>query len=348
MRISPLARATATLASARPLLFGTLISLAAIAAHAAPAPVSVSAADRFGGPINAGDVFPATMEPLHPLNPADLARTTETTVQFGIQGDGRSLILGLPNFQLAISGQTLDWTDPSGVGDSYDAKKYEIGYGLSTTDLGLTAEGAASLALGFNLRYLDFLSNTRIDAQKAEKAYGDVGVSGAFRRFRADFACLNLARLAGNTDVTQPGNDPREYNFGIAYAMPSDWMASARLGFQDTAKGQSIVDVGFEKLFFRSVTFRIGSQRRYALGGGSSATEVKSSLSGGLWYRVNFLGEGYRYPERDGELFSLPTFVRMLRNIEVGGLVTLTKTPDAADNPSRSNTSLLMTVGKSF
>jgi len=324
-----------------------LIFLAAIAASTASATESVSAADRFGGPINAGDVFPTTMEPLHPLNPAELARTTETTVQFGIQEDGRSLILGLPNFQLAISAQTLDWTDPSGASDSYDAKKYEIGYGLSTTDLGLTAEGAASLALGFNLRYLDFLSNTRVDGQKVEKAYGDIGVSGTFRRFRADFACLNLARLAGNTQVTQPGNDPREYNFGVAYGMPSDWMASARLGFQDTAKGQSIVDVGLEKLFFRSVTFRIGSQRRYALGDGA-ATEIKSSLSGGLWYRVNFLGEGYHYPDRDGDLFSVPTFVRMLRNIEVGGLVTLTKTPDAADNPSQSNTSLLMTVGKSF
>ncbi|MBW8886843.1 MAG: hypothetical protein JF616_03705 [Fibrobacteres bacterium] len=324
-----------------------LIFLAAIAVSAASATESVSASDRFGGPINAGDVFPTTMEPLHPLNPADLARTTETTVQFGIQEDGRSLILGLPNFQLAISGQTLDWTDPSGVSDSYDAKKYEIGYGLSTVDLGLTAEGAASAALGFNLRYLDYLSRTRADAQKTEKAYADVGLSGAFRRFRADFACLNLARLAGNANGTQPGNDPREYNFGLAYGLPSDWMATARLGFQDTAKGQSIVDVGFEKLFFRSVTFRIGSQRRYALGDGA-ATEVKSSLSGGIWYRVNFLGEGYRYPEKDGDLFSLPTFVRMLRDIEVGGLVTLTKTPEATDNPSQSNTSLLMTVGKSF
>lgn len=341
MRNVPFSGAAATASAC------ALISLAAFSAGAAAPLVSVAAADRFGGPLNAGDVFPTTMEPLHPLNPAELARSTETAVQFGIQEDGRSLILGLPNFQLAISAQTLDWTDPAGVGDSYDAKKYEIGYGLSTADLGLTAEGAASLALGFNLRYLDFLSRTRPDAQKAERAYGDVGVSGAFRRFRADFACLNVARLSGNSRVTQPGNDPREYNFGAAYGMPFDWIASARFGFQDTAKGQSIVDVGFEKLFFRSVTFRIGSQRRYALGNGA-ATEARSSLSGGIWYRVNFLGEGYRYPERDIDLFSLPTFVRMLRNIEVGGLVTLTKTPDATDNPSQSNTSLLMTVGKSF
>ena len=340
MRIFPSARA-ATLASA----YG-LISLAAIAVRAAPIAESVSATDRFGGPINAGDVFPTTLEPLHPLNPAELARTTSTTVQFGIQEDGRSLTLGLPNFQLAISGQTLDWTDPSGASDAYDARKYELGYGISTTDLGLTAEGAASLALGFNLRYLDFLSKTRVDGQRTEKAYADVGVSGTFRRFRADFACLNLARLSGSSQVTL-GNDPREYNFGAAYGMPGDWLASAHIGFQDTVKGQSIVDVGFEKLFFNSVTFRIGSQRRYALGDGA-ATEVKSSLSGGLWYRVDFLGEGYRYPERDGDLFSIPTFIRMLRNIEVGGLVTLAKTPEAPGSPSQSNTSLLMTVGKSF
>jgi hypothetical protein len=130
--------------------------------------------------------------------------------------------------------------------------------------------------------------------------------------------------------------------------LPSDWLVSARIGLQDAAGNQSIVDVGFEKIFFRTVTLRIGSQRRYALDEGSATTEIKSSLSGGVWYRVDFLGEGYRYPDRDGDLFSFPTFVRMLRNIEVGGLVSLTKTPDAPDHPSQSETSLLMTVGKSF
>lgn len=330
--------------------FSALFSNPVHALVTAGAGENTAAADRFGGPLNPGDVFPTTMEPLHPLNPAELARSTETMLQFGIQSDGRSLILGLPNFLLAISSQSLDWTRASGAIEVYEAKKYELGYGISTADLGFTAEDAPSAALGFNLRYLDYLPHSGLEGNRVEKAYGDIGISGSYKRFRADFALLNLAKLSGGnrTRDSLPGQVPKEYNFGLAYGMPSNWLVSARLGIQDTSRGQSIVDVGFEKLFFQNVTFRIGSQRRYAFGDGNAAKEVKSSLSGGVWYRLNTLGTGYRYPERDADLFSVGTVVRMLRNIEMGGLVMLTKTPGETEGTSKSNTSLLMTVGKSF
>jgi hypothetical protein len=314
-----------------------------------------SALDRFGGPLNAGDVFPTTMEPLHPLNPADLSRSSESIIQFGIQPDGRSLILGLPNFLLAISDQDIDWARPSGTMDSFHAKKYEVGYGLSTEDLSLTPIGGPAAAIGFNLRYLDFQSDIPGGYNKApdqaQRAYGDMGVSGWYRRFRADAAILNAVDFGGNGGNgadTLPGRLPREYSLGLAYGVPSDWLISARLGIQDTSKGESIVDVGGEKLFFGNVTFRIGSQRRYGFGQGDATKEVKSSLSGGLWYRLTSVGRGYRYPDRDGELFSGGTLLRILRNVEVGGVVVQTSTPGADGVESRSDTSLLLTVGKAF
>ncbi len=333
-------------------------ALAASLLFAAPVGTLASTVDRNGGPLNPADVFPTTMEPLHPLNPAELSRTTESSLQFGFQGDGRSLVLGLPNFLIAITGQTIDWTPPSGKAATYEAKKYEVGYGVSTTDLNWGASGAPSLAVGFQLRYLEFAPVLQDSGERIASAFGDVGLSAHYRRFRIDIACLNLAGTHGNSQATQPvnqpGRAPREYNFGIAYGMPSDWLLSARLGIQETTQRDALVDMGFEKLFFKNLTFRIGSQRRYAYGDNTAAREINSSMSGGIWYRVNALGENYRYPDKDGDLFSFPTVLRMLRDIEIGGLVQLTKSidaaasVDAANNPSSSNTSIMATIGKSL
>ncbi len=334
-------------------LLGMVISLSSLSFPTYALDKSVSASDRFGGPLSSGDVFPTTMEPLHPLNPADLARTTETMLQFGIQPDGRSLILGLPNFQLAISKQTMDFSlTDNGLenANTYTAKKYELGYGVSTTDLGFTSEGAPSLALGFNLRYLDFLPETSSSAKQVKKSFGDIGIAGSFRKLHADIAFLNLLKLSSEKKDSLPVTVPKEFNFGLAYGNSSDWLVSMRLGiqdFQDTATGQSIVDIGFEKLFFQNITFRIGSQRRYALKD-NATNEIKSSISGGLWYRLNKFGKGYHYPDKDSDLFSQATLGRMLQNIELGGLVILNKTPETKGAASKSNTTLLVTLGKAF
>jgi len=149
-------------------------------------------------------------------------------------------------------------------------------------------------------------------------------------------------------DKELPGHQPREFNVGLAYGLPNDWLAFGRIGIQDTSSNQTLVDVGFEKMFFESLTFRVGTQRRYASQKGESAEESRSSLSGGLEYRLGAFGKGYRYPEKDADLFSQQTLVRIFHNTQVGMNVTLTRVPGNANHTSNDNTSLIVTLGKAF
>ena len=317
-------------------------------AQAGPRPaVDPGAADRFGGPLHSADVFPSTLDPFHPLNPADLARSGEGILEFGLRPDGRSLILGLPNFLLAISNQDLHVRHADDFTTSYEAKKYELGYGISSSDLGWTREGGPSAALGFHIRYLDFQESSG-PGRRAEWAYPDLGGSVWFGRFRADAAVLNIMALAEPDADTLPGRQPREFNFGLGYGMAGDWIVTARLGVQDSSRRQSIIDVGFEKRFFQSITFRVGNQRRYSSEEGVAAREIRSSLAGGLWYRLNAVGRGYRYPDRDRDLISTGTLLRLIHNVQIGGTVVLTRVPGENGETGEDDTSLLVTVGKAF
>lgn len=318
-------------------------------ASARDLPADAGAADRFGGPQHAADVFPSTLDPFHPLNPADLARNQESLLEFGIRPDGRSLVLGLPNFLLSLADQEMDIRRPDGFSAPWKVLKYELGYGLSSADLGWGSPGGPSAALGFHLRYLDFRDGGG-SAPRAEWAYPDLGASLWFGRFRADAAVLNLLALSepGSAADSLPGRQPREYSFGLGYGLPGDWVVTGRFGVQDSTRRQNLIDLGFEKRFFRSITFRVGNQRRYAAGEGATAREIRSSLAGGVWYRLNGVGRGHRYPERDADLLGAGTWLRILHNVQVGGTVVLTRIPEEEGKAGEDDTSLLLTVGKAF
>lgn len=333
-----------------PALMGlsAVLAIGAVAwASAQSLPDPAGAADRFGGPLHAADIFPSTLEPYHPLNPADLARNQESILEFGVRPDGRSLILGLPSFLLSISDQEMAVRGAKDPAQRWNVLKYELGYGISSADLGWSRPGRPSAALGFHLRYLDFRDAAGM-APRAEWAYPDLGGSLWFGRLRADAAVLNLLALSEPADGDLPGRQPREFSFGLGYGLAGDWLMTGRFGVQDSTRRQNIIDLGFEKRFFRSVTFRVGNQRRYAAGDGVAAREIRSSLAGGIWYRLIGVGRGYRYPERDLDLLSTGTLLRILHDVQVGGAVVLTRVPEAEGRPGEDDTSLLLTVGKAF
>lgn len=330
------------------LRFALAVCLAAVAGPSAQElGAEAGSADRFGGPLNAADVFPSTLEPVHPLNPADLARNRESLVEFGLRPDGRSLNLGLPNLLISLTDQESQVRRPNGVTSRYKALEYELGYGISSADLGWTDPGGPSAALGFHIRYLDIRDESGL-APRAESAYPDLGGSLWFGRFRADAAVLNVLALKEPAADTLPGRLPREYCIGLGYGMAGDWALTGRFGIQDSSRRQNIIDLGFEKRFFNSITFRVGNQRRYAAGEGAAAREIRSSLAGGISYRLIGVGRGSRYPERDADLLDSGTLLRLLHNVQVGGTVMLTRMPAGEGREGEEDTSLFLTVGKAF
>ena len=304
--------------------------------------------DRFGAPLTPGDVFPTTLEPYNPLNPADLASAVRSGVEMGLQKDGITLSLGMPNFMMSVSDQYMDWDLPAGTRESYHAKKYELGYGISSADLGWTQGNQPMIALGFRVRYFDLRPKYSGNSPQASWAYPDAGVSVWFKRFRLDGAVLNVSPLLQPDRDSLPGKLPREFSVGGAYGPAGNWLVSARLGLQDSTRSIAVADVGFEKLFFDRVTFRVGSQRKYLTGSDIETRQVESTLSGGIWYRFTSIGKGTHYPDSDRDMFSLGTLQRLANNVQVGGLVSLVNDygQDGKANPDR--TALFLTLGKAF
>jgi hypothetical protein len=159
---------------------------------------------------------------------------------------------------------------------------------------------------------------------------------------------LNVLALKGPAADTLPGRLPRELSVGLGYGIAGDWALTGRFGIQDSSRRQNIIDLGLEKRFFNSITFRVGNQRRYAAGEGAAAREIRSSLAGGISYRLIGVGRGYRYPERDADLLDTGTLLRLLHNVQVGGTVMLTRIPDGDGREGGDDTSLFLTVGKAF
>jgi hypothetical protein len=309
--------------------------------------MAASLTDRFDGPLTPGDIFPTTLENLDPLNPADLAFSKRSSVEFGIQADGNNLTLGLPNFLIGLSNQEIKSDRTSAMQLNHTAKKYLLGYAISSKDLGLGSESGTTIALGFHIRYLDY--KMLQGNKEAQSAYPDMGISGLYKQFHLDAAILNMTALSGKKKDSLPGMLPQEINFGLAYGPPNNWLVSARLGIQDSSRSKALVDLSLEKLFFQSVTFRVGSQRKYTFGSGEATKQAESILSGGVWYRITKTGMDYQYPEKDVDIFTLGTLKRLMNNVQFGLLIALANEPDQTDTKaSNDKTSIFATLGKSF
>ena len=335
--------------------FGRIFTLSALISAGGSYAVE-GVKDRFGGPLSVSDVVPAALDPFHPLNPADLAMAGRTLLEFGVHPNGSSFMVGLPNFLISVSKEEISWNGAWGDLD-YRAFKYELGYGISTADIGWGSDNGPILAIGTAFRYLDFQPKWTGILKRSVRSFGDVGVSAWMGRYRLDAVVMNLVSLGKkDQDVNLPGRMPREINAGLSYGPKGNWIVSGRVGIQDaarlgpndTAQQQALLDLGFEKLFFRNVTFRVGTQRRYAAEKLSTTREIETTLSGGIWYRLASVGTGYQYPDVDKELPTLQTLRRMLRDVELGAVVVLGRNYGTNTSTNRDGTTLLMTLGKRF
>lgn len=326
-------------------------TLAAAAACAAAAPLK----NRFGGPFKAADLFPSRVQEAHPLNPALLAEVERPELEFGLhQDEGRSLSLALPNAVLSIASENRE--DPGAGGDQGPATvfgkvEYELGYGLSLRDLGLSGREADAAAWnaswGFQVRYLaleGYESGSEIGGDR-EEATGDFGMAASRGPWRADLVVLNALPLLeeGEADFLHLN---REANLGLTFRQPGNWQVTGRLGLRDDEERLRIVDLGAEKIFFDDLTFRVGSRRFYS---GEQSREISNMLMGGLWVRLNRIGKGYRYPATDRELFHPRTALRLLHGVQAGLAIALETTRAPGENGSDDHrTGLLFNLGKSF